>query len=356
MKKLISFTVISLIVAITFRILILELFTIPSASMAPTLQTGDKIIVSKLQYGPRLPRSGFEIPWLNLFWFLNPNARANMGKNEWGNHRLSGYSQIKHGDVTVFNYQGNMFEFYIKRCVALPGDSLQIINAKVHIDNKLQALVKDVKIAYKIYYQNLNKVYRQLDSLKESNLRLDRMDCDFFNAFWFKEPNHNYLKKESTAYIICNMSSQQKDFVENLSMADSISLYINEVDNLSDVFPYIDSLKWSKDNYGPLYIPAKGQSIVLNPKNYAVYAATVKKFENTEILNTDSGFYIGNRRITNYRFKQNYYFMMGDNRSQSMDSRYWGFVPESDIVGKAGLVLFSYKEGFRWDRMFKLVY
>ena len=153
--------------------------------------------------------------------------------------------------------------------------------------------------------------------------------------------------------MLCNLNKKQKHIIEQSSVSDSVVLNIAKPD--IKLFPFIDSLNWSKDNYGPLYIPAKGQSIVLNPKNYAIYASTIQKFENTEILNTDTGFYIGNKQVTHYRFKQNYYFMLGDNRSQSMDSRYWGFVPESDIVGKAVLILFSYNQSFKWNRLLKKI-
>jgi signal peptidase I len=334
------------LVGVFLKVFFLELFSIPSASMVPTLQTGDKIVVSKLQYGARLPRSGFEIPWLNLLWFLNPKARAGMGKIEWKYRRINGYSQIKRDDVVVFNYQGKMFEFYIKRCVALPGDSLQIINSELFINNQKTKMQANLKHEYRLYYQNIYKTKRLLDSLREVNKDLE-------NMIYYSSGSRYYPKKQKTKYLLCNITQKQKKSIEKHLEIDSTVLNIAQPDSLSNLFPFIDSLKWSIDNYGPLYIPAKGQSIALNPKNYAIYADIIKKFEHTQISNTDSGFYIGSKQISEYCFKQNYYFMLGDNRSLSMDSRYWGIVPESDIVGKAVLILFSYQNHFKWNRCFK---
>ena len=177
-----------LILIIFTRIFVIELHTIPSSSMASALQTGDKIIVSKLQYGARLPRSGFEIPWLNLFWFLNPKARANMGKNEWDYKRLSGYSEIKRGDVVVFNHPGNMFEFYIKRCIALPGDTLQIINSEIFINGKQAKQENNLLHEYRLYYKNLRKVQTALDSLKSTN--------PYLKNLIYYHSGVNYLQKK----------------------------------------------------------------------------------------------------------------------------------------------------------------
>ncbi|MBN2755842.1 MAG: signal peptidase I [Bacteroidales bacterium] len=326
-----------LLLGVFSRLFFFEIFTIPSASMDNTMKVGDKIIVSKLQYGPRLPRSGFEIPWLNLFWYLNNNARLDLGKNEWGNKRLSGYSKINRGDIVVFNNPGNMFEFYIKRCVGLAGDSLQITNSKLYINKKIQILPEKAKSEYKIYCPDQTLVLKQLDSL---NIYV----TNFF------------IQKQKVKYLLCNISKRKKNIIESLSTVDSIIISIKGIEYHQGIFPKDSSYKWTQDNFGILWIPKKGSKIKLNDRNYVFYADIINKFENSTIIKTDNGFFIGNKRIKNYRFKQNYYFMMGDNRHQSMDSRYWGFVPESQIVGKAVLVLFSNDhDGIKWNRILKSV-
>ncbi|MCF6243005.1 MAG: signal peptidase I [Bacteroidales bacterium] len=322
-------------IVIILRIFLFEIFTIPSSSMSPTLQTGDKIIVSKLQYGARLPRSGFEIPWFNLFWFLNPKARAEMGKNIWGYHRVKGYSNIKRGDVMVFNFENKQFEFYIKRCAGLPGDTLQITNGSLIINSKTLNLSQNLKHLHKIYCNKYRKTIRLLDSL---------------NIYY----NNIFQKQGKYQFLLCNITNQEKYIILKNKCIDSITMEIDTVQS-SSLFPFIDTLNWTKDNYGPLYVPQKGQSIKLNTKNYTIYSGIIRNFEQENILNTDTGFYIGNKKIKKYRFNQNYYFMLGDNRSLSMDSRYWGFVPESEIVGKAVLILFSYHIQFKWNRLFKII-
>ena len=328
------------LLSIAFRLFMFELFSIPSGSMENTLYTGDKIIVSKLQYGPRLPRSGFEIPWLNLFWFLNTGARADMGKATWGYRRLGGYSRVGRGDVLVFNYPGKMFEFFIKRCVALPGDTLQITGGRLFIGGHPQTLPNTAKTSYKAYYRGIYKLRLQLDSLKKTNGRgPGQLDCRFFDnpRPW---QGRGHKGKGDSKYFVCNISKRQKKLVESLPAVDSVRLYISKTDSLSGIFPGNNRFNWSIDDFGLLAVPKKGAEIKLDGSSHALYAGIINKFENTRILNTDSGFYIGNKQVGTYRFKQNYYFMMGDNRHRSRDSRYWGFVPESHIVGKAVLVLF----------------
>lgn len=126
MNKLFIKLIVFFIITILFRLFLFEIFTIPSASMETSLQTGDRVVVSKLPYGVRLPRSGFEIPWFNLFWFYTAKANTDINKKVWGYHRIGGYSKIKRGDVLVFNFQANIFDFYIKRTAAVPGDTLLI--------------------------------------------------------------------------------------------------------------------------------------------------------------------------------------------------------------------------------------
>ena len=302
--------------------------------MENTLKTGDKIIVSKLQYGARLPRSGFEIPWLNLLWYFNTKTKTDIGKDVWGYKRLFAYSKIKHNDVIVFNFPGKMFEFYIKRCVALPNDSLQIINGNLFINNKLQNPPENAKSEYKIYYSNFVRVKKQLNK---------------FNIYAINLFSHKQK------YLQCSLSSKQKSTVENLSAVDSVDTFISDENYFQSIFPNDSTFIWTKDNFGKLWIPIKDAVIDINDTNYILYADIINKFENENITKTDSGFYNKTKAIKSYKFKQNYYFMMGDNRSQSMDSRYWGFVPESHIVGKAVMILFSYNDSFNYKRIFKKI-
>lgn len=322
--------------------------------MENTLLNGDRIIVNKLYYGPRLPRSGFEIPWLNLFWYLNPKAKENLGEAKWSYYRLSGSSQIKCGDIVVFNNPEKTSKLLIKRCVALSGDSLQIVNNNLYVNGQNKIFSENIKLEFKVYYHNRKHIAKQLDSLKEtSKSEFDQLEYNFFNGLLFSEYNVNSRQNKQIPYLICNMSNKQKNSIVDLLSVDSVRLHINNPQHFSDIFPEDSSFKWSKSDFGLVVIPKKEMEIVLNNKNYALYYSIIQDFERTNILKTDSGFYEGNKPIKTYRFKQDYYFMLGDNRHQALDSRYLGFIPESHIVGKAVMVLFSYSNKIRWERMFK---
>jgi signal peptidase I len=261
-----------------------EIFTIPSGSMENTLLPGDKIIVNKLVYGPCMPDSPYDIPWVNLIWLLKMNASTNIDSSYWGYHRLNGFSQIKKGDVMVFvnpivKMKTNIF---VKRCVALPGDTLIIKNGQVKINGQLQSNPDMSKYAYPI---------------KADNIGQER---------W--------------------------------------------------VYPKDSMFQWTIDNYGPLVIPKKGMTIPLNRYYYLLYERTIRKIEQQEIKQKNSQYYIKDSLITHYTFRHDYYFMMGDNRNNTVDSREWGFIPEDNIVGKAGLVLFSNnKERIKWNRLLKKI-
>lgn len=272
------------LLAISIRVFFIEVFSIPSGSMEDTLFPGDKILVSKLDYGPAMPKSPYEIPWINLIWFLSADKTTNMDSIYWGYNRLSGFSRVKHGDVTVFIHPlwGKRNNFFVKRCVAIPGDTLQIIDGVVYASRQAIAIPDLVKQSYKM----------------------------------------DLVKNDSTRWV----------------------------------YPKNRKLAWTIDNYGPVVIPHKGMTINLTPVNYMVYRQTIKRLEKMEIEEKDGVYFLNNQSVTTYTFRHNYYFMMGDNRHNSNDSRYWGFVPEENIVGKAVLMLFSNGyDGFRWKRALRLI-
>ena len=243
--------------AVWMRVFVFEIFVVPSSSMENTIVPGDKLIVSKLAYGPGLPRSPFEIPWINLFFYLAPQTRRLSGSPWWDYHRLSGYSQYKNGDIMIFKHPvtGDIF---IKRCIALPGDTLQIRTGKIFINSK---------------------------------------------------------------------TFEEKTTAKTMSL---VSL-------------------------GPNVLPQKGATITLDSISFRLYKSMINKIEKNRKLTSKEGkYFLGEKEITRYSFYDDYFFMMGDNRNDSNDSRFWGPVPEENIVGKAAFVLFSNDhQGFNWSRLFK---
>lgn len=269
------------LLAISMRVFFIEIFAIPSGSMENTLFPGDKILVSKLDYGPAMPKSPYEIPWINLIWFLSADKTTNMDSVYWNYNRLSGFSRVKRGDVTVFIHP-LWRSFFVKRCVALPGDTLQIIDGAVYANRQAIAVPDLVKQSYKM----------------------------------------DLVKNDSTQWVN----------------------------------PKNRKLAWTIDNYGPVVIPRKGMTIELTPVNFLVYRRTIERLEKITLEEKGGVYFLGTQPVTTYTFRHNYYFMMGDNRHNSNDSRYWGFVPEENIVGKAGFVLFSNNwDGFKWPRLFKKI-
>jgi len=154
-----------IILAVCLRIFVFEIYTIPSGSMVNTLFPGDKVVVCKLNYGAKLPRSPFEIPWLNVLFYLNKKARAKTDTTWWKYRRLPGFSEIHRDDIFVFQFPGNINEAFIKRCIALPGDTLRISSYDVYINNRLQPLPVESKQLYSVWYNNIERLNTVIDSL-----------------------------------------------------------------------------------------------------------------------------------------------------------------------------------------------
>lgn len=295
--------------AIFIRVFLIDFFFIPTSSMENNLLVGDNIIVSKLNYGPKLPQSPFEIPWINLFFYLNNEAYSAMDSTWYDYKRLSGYSAIKKNDIVVFNNPNRHKEFYIKRCIGLPGHKIQIINAMVYDDGILQYGNNRVKLKYEL-------------PLKSKTL------------------NPSFTKQNTTNIISKN------------NPTDSVNIVNTEIGVING-----QKTSWSINDWGPVTVPKKNMTINLNSDNFFIYKNILENYEHLDITEKDDQIFINGHSFTKYTFKQNYYFMMGDNRNHSYDSRFWGFVPEENIIGKAVMVLYSEKDGdIDWNRLFKPIH
>ena len=324
---------------IGIKLFVFDIYKIPSSSMENTLFPKDVIVVNKLKYGPKLPRSPFEIPLINIAFYLNKKARSDMNTNWWTYKRLSGTSTIKKGDVFVFDmkFGPNKKTTIVKRCMGTPGTTLKIINGNIYSNNSLFNSSQLVKNEYEFQVKNINLLYKKVDSLGVNLVLNESLKSNFlFKAI---------------------LSKQDVNNLENLKLIYEVKRVTDTFSQTKNIFskPLYTS-NWNWDNYGPLKVPSKGMKIKLNSKNFELYSRLIKKYEKVDLQEIHKEYFIGNKKTESYTFKQNYYFMMGDNRKGSIDSRRWGMIPEEFIVGKVQCILLSnYQDEFRWDRLFKSV-
>lgn len=323
---------ISFLCVLVIRTFFFEISPVSSPSMEQSLLTGDFMFINKLSYGPRLPRTILSIPFVNQKLYSTLISLPYL--------RLFGSPGVERNDVVVFNYPQedehpvDHRAYFVKRCVALAGDSFKIVNGLVYINNELTDNEDLLQYNYHIKSDTL------LDSAFVARYHL--------NEGGKISDNNDY------------------SFTLTKALADTLKskLYITSIEKTTEkkemwdefVFPFNSHYKWNVDNYGPVKIPAKGDTIHLDSLNLCFYERIIVIYEgNTLELKQDS-IYINHVPATSYILKQNYYFMMGDNRHNSQDSRHWGFVPEDHIIGKATRIIYStdklYHSGIRWGRIF----
>jgi len=380
--------VFAIVAATLIRTFVFEAYTIPTGSMEKTLLINDFLFVSKFSYGPRIPNTPLSIPFVhNTLPITNGNSYV-----EWIKIPYTRWfpSPVKRGDVVVFNFpagdtvinrpeyqslhpyydicrsvgQGNIDsgrqivlsdsdqypiilrpvdkeENYIKRCVAIAGDTLQIKDQVLFINGKAQPFPPESETEYTVETKG--------QPLDEAVMR-DEYNVDINNANNSDQPESRPTGTPNQFVMLLTWAAHQKMLSNGL--AKSI---VPIIDNGRDVYPYAASYTWSRDNYGPIWIPAKGATLTLTPQNYPMYERSIRVYEGNKLEMKDGKFYINDQPTNQYTFKMNYYWMMGDNRHGSQDSRYWGFVPEDHVVGEAWLIWMSWNKGVRWSRLFQKI-
>jgi len=374
--------VFAIVAATLIRTFVFEAYTIPTGSMEKTLLINDFLFVSKFSYGPRIPNTPLSIPFVhNTMPITNGNSYV-----EWIKIPYTRWfsSPVKRKDVVVFNFpagdtvinlenyqsqrpyydvarelgRGNMDsgrqiildqpdnfplvirpvdkqENYIKRCVAVAGDTLQIKDQVVYIDGQAQVFPPESQT----YYDVELKGPLPDESVMKEEYNLDVSEDDYRTT---GTPNQ---------YVMLLTWAAREKMLKN-GLAKSI---VPQIDSSHDVYPYDHIHVWSRDNYGPIWIPAKGSILTLTKDNYTIYERAIRVYEGNKFEMKDGKFYVNDQPVTQYTFKMNYYWMMGDNRHGSQDSRYWGFVPEDHVVGEAWLIWMSWNKGVRWNRLFKKI-
>lgn len=384
------------VIAATFiRTFFFEAYTIPTTSMESTLLAGDFLFVSKFNYGPRFPITPLAFPFAHhTMPFIGGKAYSELIQLPY--FRLPGLENVHRNDIVVFNFpEGDTVyipkgdqdyytmkradpkgfrprpdeittrpidkrENYIKRCVAIPGDSLKIINGVLYINEEIAYQAEYLQKSYDVYAKK--NVTITTEFLKEQGVNI--MDY------------RGEGKDDSSGqhFVRINIDNEVLERLKNNPAIDNIKpLYFGNshsdwspMNNPNVMFPFDVRLQAnSVDEFGPIYIPEKGVTVAINDKNYPFYKRIIEFYDhNTVTYNAAGEPFINGEPLTEYTFKQNYYWMMGDNRHNSADSRYWGFVPEDHVVGKAAMVWWSWDSKvpffqrfgtIRWSRVMRFV-
>ena len=356
--------VFALAFASVINIYIFQMYTIPTSSMEKTLLVGDYLYVSKVTYGPRMPMTPLSLP---LTHHTAPwGSKSYLEAIERPYKRLAGFRDVERGDIVVFNFpagdtvilerqnetyydilrsftdsygerrgrelmnkQYNVVsrpvdkrEHYVKRCVALPGDTLSIEHSELYVNGEIQD-----------YIPNQQFVYTVETSSPLGNRIIEKLEL-------------SPLTKSAVAEL------------EKLPNVLSITKTESTEPNMA-IFPNNAGYVWTEDNFGPLWVPRKDATVALTLENLPLYERIIKNYEGNSLEVKNGVIYINGKEAEEYTFKMDYYFMMGDNRHMSADSRYWGFVPEDHVVGTPSFVWLSidkykpFPSNIRWERMFR---
>ncbi|MBQ9077212.1 MAG: signal peptidase I [Muribaculaceae bacterium] len=356
-------------------------YQIPSSSLEKTLLTGDYLWVNKMAYGPRVPMTPIHFPLVqNTFPIIN--TKSYLDSPQWEYHRLKGFGEVESGDIVVFNfpagdtvalkvqnpdyytlvkqfgrdavhYNKDTFgdiiyrpvdrrENYVKRAVGLPGETLEIKDGEISINGKVQKQPENVQFNY--FFQMKNGRNLSEEEWEELGISIEDRHVSYNNPSIFYAP----------------LTPRMTDMLRSNADIALLERYRPEADEY--LYPFDKSLEWnwSMDNYGPIWIPEKGSTIELNDSTWSLYGRCIRNYEFNDAELRGNTVYINGEPRKDYTFKMDYYFMMGDNRHNSLDSRFWGFVPEDHVVGKPMFVLISFDKdkslfngGVRWNRIFK---
>ena len=367
------------VAATLLHLFVFQLYKVPTSSMEKTILIGDYLYVSKVSYGPQVPNTPIAMPFVFNTMPWSASQKSYCDAIQWDYHRLKGLKRVERGDVVVFNYPegdtvllakrsypapGTSYydvlrsyqqtygadegrkrlyeeynviahpvdkrENYIKRCVAIPGDTLSVVGTKLYVNGTEQATLPTQQ---HIYFVQTTAPLTEY-AMTKAGVRE-----------WGGSAPYYYL----------TMTDEVADAVEQMGIVTSVVKYDNQ-DSGTEFFPNCTAYNWTQDNLGELWIPSKGATITLTTENLPLYRRIIEQYEGHTLEVADNQIIIDGTPTDSYTFAMDYYWMMGDNRHNSADSRFWGFVPEDHIVGKALFIVLSVGEnGIRWNRLFKKI-
>ena len=389
--------VFALVAVYVINIYFFQNYKIPTPSLEKTLLVGDFLFVSKVSYGPREPMTPLSFP-LAQHTLPVLECKSYIETPQWEYKRLKGFGSVKRNDIVVFNFPAgdtvtlkvqnpdyytlvhelgrdrvrnspsqfgeivvrpvDRRENYVKRCIGIPGDTVQIVDGVVQVNG----VAENIETTQFNYFVETTK---EIDAKVFESLNVRKQDRMLVNTM-----SQGMLYLHHLGY---------EDSLGNINRVYRLPLTVEAVDKLKGK-PYVVSIRretsemsgktfpldlengWDRDNYGPIWIPKAGVTIPLNRENLPFYERIIRNFEGNELEVAGDQIYVNGQLTSEYTFKMDYYWMMGDNRHNSADSRYWGFVPEDHIVGKPICIWLSLDEDkpwyscVRWSRMFKMVH
>ena len=386
-REWVDAAVFAIVAATLIRTFIFEAYTIPSGSMEKTLLVNDFLFVSKFSYGPRIPNTPLSIPFVHNYipgtsmksyttavklpyirWFAAPVKRGDVvvfnfpegdtviNLPDYQSYhpyytlmREKGGGDVNKGRQLVLDDPENYplaihpvdkTDNYIKRCVGIAGDTLSIRKGVVYINSVAQDFPSQSLMPYMVETKG---------QLLDEEIMREEYNVDLSNP-------EQYGVVGPNKYIMNLTADAAERLRKNTSLVQSMTI---EVEDTAYYTPqmsnYVFEHGWTVDKFGPIWIPKKGSTLELKPENYTIYERVIRVYEQNNFERRGDKFYLNGKEVTSYTFKMDYYWMMGDNRHGSQDSRFWGFVPEDRVVGKAWMIWFSWEKGPRWSRLFRIV-
>ena len=407
----------AVVAATIIRTFVFEAYTIPTPSEEKTLLVNDFLFVSKFAYGPRLPNTPIAMPFVHhtmpfvnvksyseaihipytrwfksavtrndamVFNFPDNDTLINDAEQRYGSQITYYQMERQFGRESVWNNLGGDIitrpvdkrENFIKRCVGIPGDKIQVINGKLNVNDKPEDYFPK---SQRYHIVNVNSNFVSLSTNEVSEIKNKYGDQDIINQKMNEAISIKLASKLEAIGINPRVSQEDiklikpdslykyftaNEFLVNITNEEMKNLKPSNDFRIRDtifpvdgnLFPYYNTkMNWSSDNYGPITVPKKGITIELTDDNLKTYRRCIEVYEANTIENRNGKIFINDIETTSYTFKMDYYWLMGDNRHNSLDSRYWGFVPEDHVVGKASLIWFSYENGPRWKRLFNII-
>ena len=365
----------AVIAATIIRTFMLEAYTIPTSSMEKSLLVGDYLFVSKVSYGPKIPRTPIAFPFAHSTLPLTDNVKSYVEWISLPHYRFPGIRTIRNNDVVVFNFpEGDTVALqlqnqsyytlvremgrdrvwnnydvisrpvdkrdnYIKRCVGIPGDTLEIRNGVIYINGLHLDDPPQVQHNYRV----------ETDGTPLSSRLFTRLDITDWGQI-------------SPSLFLIAMTDEAAQELARAGNVTNIDRIVRpEQNGERHIFPHHESFAWNEDNYGPIYIPARGATIHLDTDNLPLYERIISVYEGHELQVDGQRIYINGTEVSSYTFEMDYYWMVGDNRHNSADSRFWGYVPEDHIVGRAMFVWLSldqarpFPQRIRFNKTFRII-